>query len=372
MEPLQQRPERSSHRARSMQSQHSRKMERREKKRLMQLFSCIFLFAIVFFGKQFLPWDETVIGKAVSNALGQTIDFKAAFSALGESISDGEPLSTALNQVYLAVFHPEQVKVEPVSLRGLAAAEVEFLSRTFGGWERKWRKQGATVQHQLNMQRKGTKKAEITPGAQAATVASVPPSGTDTEMTVEKSAVPTATAEPSPTIAPTPTPIPSPVEKEDPSPQGIAEVNYTGRALPEKTSMKKAALTFSYITPVSGKASSEFGYRTHPVDGEYKFHYGLDIAAAQGTEIKAFADGVVDYVGQSAVYGNYTRLSHNGGITSFYAHCSKVLVKKGQTVKRGDVIALVGATGNATGPHLHLEIKKSGVFLNPHYYVDVQ
>ncbi|MBQ1351164.1 MAG: peptidoglycan DD-metalloendopeptidase family protein [Oscillospiraceae bacterium] len=366
MESLEQRPGRNSHRARSMQSRRSGKMERREKKRLMQLFSCIFLFAIVFFGKQFLPWDETVIGQAVSSALGQTIDFKAAFSALGESISDGEPLAAALNQVYLAVFHPEKMKEESVSLHGLAAAEVEFLSKTFEkGAE-------AAAQHQLNLQRKGTEKAEITSGAQATTAVSVPSPGTGTEMTIEKSSAPTATAEPSPAVTPAPTPVPSPVEKENPSPQGIAEVNDAGQALPEKTSMKKAALTFSYITPVSGNASSEFGYRSHPVDGEYKFHYGLDIAAAQGAEIKAFADGTVDYVGQSAAYGNYTRLSHAGGITSFYAHCSKVLVKKGQTVKKGDLIALVGDTGNATGPHLHLEIKKDGVFLNPHYYVDVQ
>ena len=131
MDPMEQRSERKEYRTNHTQSQHSKRgggMARREKKRLVQLFCCIVLFAVIFLGKQFLPWDQSAIGKAVSGALGQTIDFKAAFSAFGEAVSDGEPLSTALSQVYLAVFHPDQIKAEPVSLNGLAAAEVAFLS----------------------------------------------------------------------------------------------------------------------------------------------------------------------------------------------------------------------------------------------------
>jgi len=124
------------------------------------------------------------------------------------------------------------------------------------------------------------------------------------------------------------------------------------------------------VPPVLGHLNSGFGYRDHPVNGKYSFHSGADISADAGDEIVAFADGVVEYVGEDSTYGLYLQLDHGDGIKSFYAHCQQVCVKKGQSVEMGETVALVGASGRATGPHLHLELKCCGVRVDPAYYIE--
>ena len=120
-----------------------------------------------------------------------------------------------------------------------------------------------------------------------------------------------------------------------------------------------------------GVLTSPFGWREHPVDGEEKFHNGVDLAVNTGTQVKAFADGVVEYIGDDPdQYGLYLQISHANGVKSFYAHCSQLLVSQGQTVKAGDTVALSGDTGNTTGPHLHLELRFNGVRINPIYYIE--
>lgn len=128
-------------------------------------------------------------------------------------------------------------------------------------------------------------------------------------------------------------------------------------------------LSFACRVPVQGTVSSRFGARTHPVTGQPdQFHGGLDIAAPQGTPIRALADGRILQTGDNS-YGLYLILDHGGGLASLYAHCSKLLVQEGQAVHAGDVLAEVGATGMATGDHLHLEIWRAGKRLNPEDYV---
>jgi len=112
-----------------------------------------------------------------------------------------------------------------------------------------------------------------------------------------------------------------------------------------------------------------FGWRTHPISGEVKFHYGTDIGAEAGTEIGAFADGTVYAVGDSASLGLYIILEHEGGLRSLYAHCQEILAQPGAAVGAGERIALVGSSGVTTGPHLHLELEKEGLSLNPEFYV---
>ena len=90
-----------------------------------------------------------------------------------------------------------------------------------------------------------------------------------------------------------------------------------------------------------------------PVQGEERFHYGVDLAAESGTPVTCFADGSVTAVGESNSYGKYLIVAHEGGRATLYAHCSSVLVSSGSAVKRGQEIARVGETGMATGPHLH-------------------
>lgn len=88
-----------------------------------------------------------------------------------------------------------------------------------------------------------------------------------------------------------------------------------------------------------------------------------------GTDVHAFADGVVALMGWDDGYGNYVIIEHQNGWQTLYAHCSEVLVYSGQSVSRGDVIAKSGATGEVTGPHLHFEMRKDGTFYNPEFWL---
>src|SRR5699024_5394925 len=99
-------------------------------------------------------------------------------------------------------------------------------------------------------------------------------------------------------------------------------------------------------------------------------HKGIDIGAAGGTTIVATAGGTVTYAGwNSGGYGNLVKIDHGNGVETYYGHCSKVYVKKGQQVEAGEKIAAVGSTGRSTGNHLHFEIRLNGAQVNPQKYV---
>lgn len=117
--------------------------------------------------------------------------------------------------------------------------------------------------------------------------------------------------------------------------------------------------------------SSEFGYRIGPITGEAGIHTGLDLAADYGTEIKAAADGKVVDASWDNSYGNYIKIQHDNNTVSIYAHCSSLCAEEGEKVESGDVIARVGSTGDSTGNHLHFEIRKDNIRINPSFYVDV-
>jgi murein DD-endopeptidase MepM/ murein hydrolase activator NlpD len=117
--------------------------------------------------------------------------------------------------------------------------------------------------------------------------------------------------------------------------------------------------------PVSGRMSSSYGARFHPILGYKRMHAGVDFAAAYGTPIYAVTDGRVTYAGWHGGHGKYVRLQHGGGLGSGYAHMSRVAVAAGQSVRRGQVIGYVGSTGLSTGPHLHYELYRGGATINP-------
>ena len=121
--------------------------------------------------------------------------------------------------------------------------------------------------------------------------------------------------------------------------------------------------------PVQGVLTSDYGYRDHPVSGDFRFHKGVDLGAVSGTDIVAFAGGTVAYTGRNDTCGLYFRLDHGNGVSTFYCHCSELKILDGQTVETGQVVAKVGQTGNATGPHLHFAVIKDGVYLDPLYYI---
>lgn len=120
-----------------------------------------------------------------------------------------------------------------------------------------------------------------------------------------------------------------------------------------------------FIWPVTGKITSPFGYRIHPVLKERKLHTGIDIAASSGTPVKAANAGTVIKAGAAGSYGNMVMIDHGGGIVTLYAHNSRIAVSTGTQVQKGQVISYVGSTGRATGPHLHFEVRVNGDYKNP-------
>jgi murein DD-endopeptidase MepM/ murein hydrolase activator NlpD len=121
------------------------------------------------------------------------------------------------------------------------------------------------------------------------------------------------------------------------------------------------ALTQSVV----GRLTSGFGVRANPMGAGTESHPGLDLGAASGTPIKAVRDGTVRFSGPRGGYGNIVILDHGDGTETRYAHCSRLDVAEGATVKAGQVIAAVGSTGRSTGPHLHFEVRVKGAPVDP-------
>jgi murein DD-endopeptidase MepM/ murein hydrolase activator NlpD len=115
--------------------------------------------------------------------------------------------------------------------------------------------------------------------------------------------------------------------------------------------------------------SSSYGWRIDPFNGNKAFHEGLDFTANTGTPIRAAADGIVSVAELTHAYGNMVKIDHGAGLETRYAHASKLLVKVGERVVKGQVVALVGSTGRSTGPHLHYEIRLNGNALDPRQYL---
>lgn len=143
-------------------------------------------------------------------------------------------------------------------------------------------------------------------------------------------------------------------------------VVYSGNAYSSGSSSGYVNLGINLINPISGIITSRYGSNDSVRDHT---HAGLDIAAPTGTAIKAAASGTVTFSGWSGGYGYCIKLDHGNGVTTVYAHCSQLIASVGQSVSQGQIIAKVGSTGNSTGSHLHLEVRKNGVTYNPQNYV---
>jgi len=159
------------------------------------------------------------------------------------------------------------------------------------------------------------------------------------------------------------TPAAKPAEDPPaPEPEAVVAMAYqvsdadAGLPIPDVVSREDTPLTLNYVTPVVGTLTSPFGYRDHPIDGAYKFHYGVDIAVPTGTDVVSFADGTVSFAGWGDINGNYLKITHADGFVTLYAHLDEILVDEGDTVEAGDRIARAGATGEVSGPHLHVQL----------------
>ncbi|HOY65641.1 MAG TPA: LysM peptidoglycan-binding domain-containing protein [Candidatus Ozemobacteraceae bacterium] len=128
---------------------------------------------------------------------------------------------------------------------------------------------------------------------------------------------------------------------------------------------RKADVSTRMVLPVRGRLSDSYGWRKHPVYRKRLFHAGVDISAPRGTAISAAMGGTVVYAGWLSGYGKLVVIRHPNGLSTRYGHCSSIRVKRGQTVRTGQTIAGVGATGVATGNHLHFEVRRNGRTINP-------
>ncbi len=123
------------------------------------------------------------------------------------------------------------------------------------------------------------------------------------------------------------------------------------------------------LWPVSGRLMSYFGKRSDPFSGEGAIHTGVDIAVPSGTAVRAAADGIVTYSAFLGGYGRIVMISHGAGCMTYYAHLSRLEVLPGQRIRRADMIGYSGASGRATAPHLHYEVRMNGVAVNPYPYL---
>lgn len=300
-----------------------------DRRRLIQLLASLALFLLVYIGRGVFParfemWRSLIY---------DDVDFSAAFQEFSRAVSDGRPLRDSLEALGIRIFggRPEP---DESGFAEKAPLNVILLSQTPGAGR-----------DYLN-----------THGVMA---------GASTGETADEPSLPPAPQQPEAANT-------EPTEPTQPVPETAVPQEYSeeGVKLPSNVSFAFYELGLpETVDPVTGPVTSTFGYRDSPVNGEHEFHLALDIGAAEGTEIGAFADGVVEYIGESDEFGQYLKITHANGVSSFYAHCSKLLVRKGVTVTCGQTVALVGQTGNATGPHLHLTIAKDKVRLDPAYYV---
>ncbi|MGE5423435.1 MAG: murein hydrolase activator EnvC family protein [Ignavibacteriales bacterium] len=151
--------------------------------------------------------------------------------------------------------------------------------------------------------------------------------------------------------------------------QNSREIEAIIQRLQTNTGSYQGTGTFTW--PLSGyhRISSDYGMRYHPILKQRKLHTGIDIPAPKGTKILAADSGKVIYRGYMGGYGNVIIIDHGGGVSSLYGHQSAFIASVGQSVNKGDFIGKVGSTGWSTGPHLHFEVRKNGIPVNPHGYV---
>lgn len=308
----------------------------KERVRLGQLCVCLALFLIVFVGKGAFPQQLAQLqGKLVSVLTADT-DFRAAFAKLGESLGGQGSVLEELEDFCVEVFG-----IQPTG--------------------------DGTLPEETQTQQE---QAFLNAGASSADLAAHYLRLDDMPEDWLKEEPVTQTVPETPAQAPVQEETAAPAESVPAVGTVLLSANYTGTPLPNNYTMDKLSLgALETVNPILGHLRSTYGYRDHPVDGEYKFHNGVDIGGQMGEPIGAFAAGTVEYIGENDDHGLYLQIDHGNGVKSFYAHCSKLLVSQGQAVGAGETVALVGSTGVSTGPHLHFEIKCAGVHVDPAYYL---
>ncbi|MDR0671310.1 MAG: M23 family metallopeptidase, partial [Oscillospiraceae bacterium] len=261
----------------------------RTDRRLIQLVCSLVIFGAALVVKLTLPDAAEAVRATLADGVGGGFDYRTAFATVGETLSDGGDIVTAFR-----LWTAELFGARPAGAGPAPAGETDGSSPAEADGEVTSAAPAAAWRAPLD-----------------ASTAAVRVSDWEVSLSAEDALDDTA-------------PVPF------------------GTEVPERADYTWYPLPFAYTAPIQGAVSSEFGFRRHPVYGETRFHYGLDIAADTGAEIRCFADGTVLSAGVSDTYGYYLEVGHKGGFTSFYAHCSRLLAEAGQTVRGGESIAQVG------------------------------
>lgn len=318
-------------RAQQLRRTRSRRRGGPESQIPIRLIVCGAIFVLLVAAKLLFPEAVDRLAGSARQLIGRDADFQEAFAAVGRAVSGERPVSDSLQEAYTAVFNPtsglEQQSEPAPGARLLRYGALELPEAD------------KEMMRELLLSPDGASGSIAQPAGDGG--ASQPPEN----------------------------PEASPAEQDDAATAEAWHV-YTMAALPENASLEQRNLGFPHCTPVSGHLTSTFGWREHPVEGGDRFHYGVDLAAATGTDVVAFAAGEVYASGESSTLGNYVMLRHEGGYITLYAHCSRITASSG-SVAMGEKIAEVGDTGLVTGPHLHFELHDGELYLNPIYYVDV-
>ena len=301
-----------------------------------QLLACGGVFVLLVAVKLLLPGKLAQVNGELSGALERNIDVEAVFSAVGRAVSGEADVDVALQDVYQAVFRPGDTETA-VEVSAAAGEEVDlampdamaplraFRAGTGGsdGWLPAARKTGDDA---LSGGTRGDGGSVSCPGLRRRTRPRRRP----------------------------PWPMSS-------TRQRICRRTcaWSSPCWALTTVLRDGHAHLRFRLPGASGGGGRSGSIT-----------GWDIGAAEeGTAISCFADGTVTAVGESSSYGKYVTVSHEGGFSTLYAHCSRILVSSGSAVGEGDPIAEVGETGMVTGPHLHFELHKGSQYLNPIYYV---
>lgn len=308
---------------------------RRAKKSAVKLFICVILFAAAALVKLAAPTVLSDIGDKINSA----VNYKEALAVLGEGISGEKKFTSALSEAFTYAFTGGQAsdnenpneEAESESVLAPSVGTSPDVAEGSGN--------DAVKETSGSAESKETAEAGVPAFADNSAAAAE-----NTEQDFSNAVV-------------------SAFQQD--------QAEYSDYAIPAGVTYGMPKLMLDITMPVKGIVSSSFGYRVHPTEKTVLFHYGTDIAADKGTAIVALADGKVLATGESDTLGKYVILSH-GVVESEYAHCGNVCVTSGQTVIKGERIATVGDTGNATDSCLHFELKISGVNVNPTFYIKWQ
>ena len=314
----------------------------RTRRRTLQLAVCLAVTAVLAAVRLLLPGAMEKLSGSLGRVISGSVDYQAAFRALGQGVSGETAWTDALTRACSYAFGIQEEDVQVFSDRDREEDRPDSPTDTETAAAAAPEKDGAQKEA-AGAGLSGPLVSEYTFMENTGQVLPLAQEETQEREQEEK--------------------VAAFLERQE---------AYAGLAVPESVTYDAPALALACVRPLEGTVTSRFGYREHPGSGEVRFHYGVDIGAAEGTEVAAFAGGTVTGVGENDAMGLYVVIRHDGGAVTQYAHCSRVLVHTGDTVQAGEPVAEVGQSGNATGPCLHFMLLIDGIYVNPEYYVTWQ